>query len=65
MVPAGLEGIVPAVLGLDNPPQPSPHFRLSTQAAAPSSCTPPQVAQPYQFQETRRVRTGPARRCDP
>ena len=49
MVPAGLEGIVLAVLGLDNRPQASPHFRLSTEAAAPSSYTPPQVAQAYQF----------------
>ena len=49
MVPAGLEGIVLAVLGLDNRPQASPHFRLSKQAAAPSSYTPLQVAQAYQF----------------
>ena len=49
MVPAGLEGIVLAVLGLDNRPQASPHFRLSADAAAPSSYTPPQVAQAYKF----------------
>ena len=49
MVPAGLEGIVLAVLGLDNRPQASPHFRLSAEAATPSSYTPPQVAQAYQF----------------
>jgi kumamolisin len=49
MVPAGLEGIVLAVLGLDNRPQASPHFRLSKEAAAPSSYTPLQVAQAYQF----------------
>ena len=49
MVPAGLEGIVLAALGLDNRPQASPHFRLSKEAAAPSSYTPLQVAQAYQF----------------
>ena len=51
LVPAGLEGIVLAVLGLDNRPQASPHFRVSEEAAAPSSYTPPQVAQAYQFPE--------------
>ena len=49
MVPAGLEGIVLAVLGLDNRPQVSPHFRLSAEAATPASYTPPQVARAYQF----------------
>jgi len=49
MVPAGLGGIVLAVLGLDNRPQVSPHFRLSAEAAAPASYTPPQVARAYQF----------------
>ena len=49
MVPAGLEGIVLAVLGLDNRPQASPHFRLSAEAGARSSYTPPQVAEAYQF----------------
>src|SRR5271166_5418077 len=49
MVPAGLEGIVIAVLGLDDRPQVSPHFRLSAEAATPASYTPPQVAQAYQF----------------
>ena len=49
LVPAGLEGIVLAVLGLDDRPQVSPHIRLSADAAAPSSYTPPQVAQAYQF----------------
>ncbi len=48
-VPAALAGIVIAVLGLDNRPQVSPHFRLSAEAATPSSYTPPQVAQAYQF----------------
>ena len=49
LVPAGLEGIVLAVLGLDDRPQASPHFRVSADAATPSSYTPPQVAQAYQF----------------
>ncbi len=49
MVPAGLAGIVVGVLGLDNRPQVSPHFRLSPEAATPSVYTPPQVAQAYQF----------------
>ena len=49
LVPAGLEGIVLAVLGLDDRPQASPHFRVSAEAATPSSYTPPQVAQAYQF----------------
>ena len=48
-VPAALAGIVVAVLGLDNRPQVSPHSRLSAEAATPSSYTPPQVAQAYQF----------------
>ena len=49
VVPAGLAGTVLAVLGLDNRPQVSPHFRLSAAATTPSSYTPPQVAQAYQF----------------
>ncbi len=49
MVPAVLAGIVVGVLGLDNRPQVSPHFRLSPEAATPSAYTPPQVAQAYQF----------------
>jgi kumamolisin len=49
MVPAALQGIVLAVLGLDDRPQASPHFRLSAEAATPASYTPPQVAQAYQF----------------
>jgi kumamolisin len=47
-VPAALDGIVTAVLGLDNRPQATTHFRLAT-AAAPVSYTPPQVAALYQF----------------
>ena len=49
VIPAALAGIVTAVLGLDNRPQVNPHFRLSTEAATPSSYTPPQVAQAYAF----------------
>ncbi len=49
MVPAELQGIVLAVLGLDDRPQVSPHFRLSAEAATPASYTPPQVAQAYRF----------------
>jgi kumamolisin len=49
MVPAGLENILLAVLGLDDRPQASPHFRLSAEAATPASYTPPQIAQAYQF----------------
>ena len=52
-VPASLEGVVEAVLGLDNRPQAVPHFRVHTQSAAaaatPASYTPPQVAQAYQW----------------
>ena len=51
LVPAGLEGIVLAVLGLDDRPQASPHFRVSVEAATPSSYTPPQVARAYRFPE--------------
>ena len=49
MVPAELQGIVLAVLGLDDRPQVSPHFRLSAEATTPASYTPPQVAQAYRF----------------
>jgi kumamolisin len=50
-LPASLTGVVEAVLGLDNRPQAQPHFRVhhprTGSAAAPSSYTPPQVAQAY------------------
>jgi kumamolisin len=49
-IPAELDGIVEAVLGLDNRPQAAPHYRYA--AAAPAnqvSYTPPQVASVYQF----------------
>jgi kumamolisin len=51
-IPKSLSGVVEAVLGLDNRPQAQPHFRVlkpRAGAAAPSSYTPPQVAEAYQF----------------
>jgi kumamolisin len=49
-VPAQLDGVVTAVLGLDNRPQAAPHYRFAA-AAAPEqvSYTPPQVAELYDF----------------
>ncbi len=56
-LPDALDGIVEAVLGLDNRPQAKPHFRIldagrggaAESAAAPASYTPPQVADLYAF----------------
>jgi kumamolisin len=53
-VPATLDGVVTAVLGLDTRPQAQPHFRVRgttapTTPAAPSSYTPDQVASAYGF----------------
>jgi kumamolisin len=48
-IPASLDGIIVAVLGLDNRPQARAHFRLASPAAAATSYTPPQVAAAYQF----------------
>ena len=52
-IPAELDGIVLAVLGLDDRPQGRPQFRIapaaSPAAAANTSYTPPQVAGFYQF----------------
>jgi len=50
-VPAQLDGIIVAVLGLDNRPQAVPHFRFAAAAAqqAQVSYTPPQVADLYNF----------------
>jgi len=49
-VPAALDGIVMAVLGLDNRPQARPRLRhLAAGAPSPVSYTPPQVAAAYQF----------------
>jgi kumamolisin len=49
-IPAALDGILIAVLGLDDRPQASPHLRFATLAAAQQvSYTPPQIAELYQF----------------
>ena len=48
-VPAALDGIVIAVLGLDNRPQVRAQIRTAAAAAKTTSYTPPQVAQAYQF----------------
>jgi kumamolisin len=55
-VPAELDGVVTAVLGLDDRPQATPHFRRApgimaeaAAATAPTSYTPVQVAQAYKF----------------
>lgn len=52
-LPASLTDAVEAVLGLDNRPQAKPHFRVrtanTTASTVPSSYTPVQVAQAYQF----------------
>jgi len=55
-LPEALIGSVVAVLGLDNRPQAKPHFRVkqlhADATAAPTSYTPPQVAQAYQWPST-------------
>jgi kumamolisin len=54
-VPASLDGVVTAVLGLDDRPQARPHFRTRTEApappvpAAPPTYSPNQVASAYGF----------------
>jgi kumamolisin len=49
-IPAELDGVVVAVLGLDDRPQAVPHFRLADATAAKQvSYTPIQVAGLYQF----------------
>jgi kumamolisin len=59
-LPAELDGVIEAVLGLDNRPQAKPHFKLRAEgngtktaatatAAAPVSFTPTQVASLYGF----------------
>ena len=48
-VPATLDGVVTAVLGLDTRPQARPHFRSRAATAQGTSYTPAQVAQIYGF----------------
>jgi kumamolisin len=48
-LPAGLDGIVLAVLGLDTRPQARAHFRARAAAAQGASYPPNQVADIYQF----------------
>jgi kumamolisin len=48
-VPATLDGVVTAVLGLDTRPQAQPHFRSRAATAQGTSYTPAQVAQIYDF----------------
>jgi kumamolisin len=48
-IPAELDGILIAVLGLDTRPQAAPHFVLAAADAVQTSYTPPQVASIYQF----------------
>ena len=48
-IPAALDGVVTAVLGLDTRPQARPHFRAAAAAATNSSYTPVQVAEFYGF----------------
>jgi kumamolisin len=48
-IPADLDGIVVAVLGLDDRPQSRSMARRADPAAAGTSYTPPQVAEIYQF----------------
>jgi kumamolisin len=48
-IPAELDGVVEAVLGLDSRPQARPHFRFADAAATAVTYTPAQVASLYQF----------------
>jgi kumamolisin len=48
-VPGVLDGVVTAVLGLDDRPQSRAQFRLTTAAAASTSYTPLQVGSIYEF----------------
>jgi kumamolisin len=51
-LPAALNGIVEAVLGLDSRPQAAPHFRIRPAASAATSFTPTQVASLYAFPQS-------------
>lgn len=48
-IPAQLDGVVTAVLGLDDRPQARAQFRLTTAAAVATSYTPPQLGKVYDF----------------
>jgi kumamolisin len=48
-LPENLDGVVEAVLGLDNRRQAEPHFRVSAKPSAAASFTPPRVASLYGF----------------
>jgi kumamolisin len=48
-LPRELQGVVTAVLGLDNRPQAGPHLRLRTAADSAASYTPAEVAALYGF----------------
>jgi kumamolisin len=48
-VPADLDGVVTAVLGLDNRPQASTQYRFADPATVQVTYTPPEVASLYQF----------------
>ncbi|MEZ2389566.1 protease pro-enzyme activation domain-containing protein [bacterium RCC_150] len=50
-VPEALDGIVVAVLGLDDRPQARPQFRAIPMAAAITSYTPPELGRIYSFPE--------------
>ena len=48
-LPAVLDGVVIAVLGLDDRPQTRTRFQIAAPAAVTTSYTPPQLAEIYQF----------------
>ena len=48
-IPAQLDGVVTAVLGLDNRPQARPQYRISSARAASVSYTPVQLGELYKF----------------
>jgi len=48
-IPANLQGVVTAVLGLDNRPVAKPHLRRADAAKASAGFAPTQVAQAYSF----------------
>ncbi len=48
-VPAQLDGVVVAVLGIDDRPQAQAHFRVAAPSAAGASYTPPQLGTAYDF----------------